>query len=150
MLTFGSATDYALLLVSRYREELRQQDLPRDAMRTALGSAAPAILASAGTVVCGLLCLLLARVGGTQAVGPLSAAGVALSAVSSLTVLPVLLVLAGRRAFWPFVPRVGDRDHSARNPWQRLGSWVANRPRPVWVVGLLALSLLAAGRRSST
>ena len=76
-------------------------------MRTALRSAGPAILASGGTVVAALLTLLLARVGGTQAIGPLGAAGVALAMIFSLTALPAALLVAGRRAFWPSIPRAG-------------------------------------------
>ena len=97
VLVFGAATDYALLLVARYREELEREKDTHVAMRTALRSTAPAILASGGTVVAALLTLLLARVGGTQAIGPLGAAGVALAMTFSLTALPAALLIAGRR-----------------------------------------------------
>ena len=99
-------------------------------MRSALGSAAPAILAGALTVALALLTLLLARVGGTQALGPLSAAGVVLAMLFSLTVLPATLLIAGRRAFWPRIPRFGARRPRTRRSgrWGRLGERVRRAP----------------------
>jgi RND superfamily putative drug exporter len=146
VLVFGAATDYALLLVARYREELEREADTHVAMRTALRSAAPAILASGGTVVVALLTLLLARVGGTQAIGPLGAAGVALAMMFSLTALPAALLIAGRRAFWPSIPRPGggeDRVH--RGVFARLARRIAQRPRALWVGSTLVLVLLALG-----
>ncbi len=146
MLTFGAATDYALLLVARYREELIRQEDRHLAMRSALGSAAPAIVASALTVALALLTLLLARVGGTQALGPLSASGVVLAMLFSLTVLPATLLIAGRRAFWPRIPRFGaDVPDVRASRWGRLGERVLARPRPVWLGGAAVLLVLALG-----
>ena len=107
VLVFGAATDYALLLVARYRDELLVRDDEHEAMRIALRGAGPAILASGMTVVLSLLTLLLARVGSNNALGPLAAAGVFLAMVFSLTLLPATLLIVGRRAFWPRVPRAG-------------------------------------------
>ena len=104
VLVLGAGTDYALLLVSRYREELRHTVDRERAMRTALESAGPAIFASALTVIAALLCLLPARVNGTSGLGPIAAIGIACAALSMLTLLPALLTICGRRAFWPFVP----------------------------------------------
>jgi RND superfamily putative drug exporter len=104
VLVLGAGTDYALLLVARYREELHRAVDRHDAMRTALASAGPAIFASAATVIAALLCLMLARVNGTAGLGPIAAMGVACAALSMLTLLPALLTIFGRRAFWPFVP----------------------------------------------
>lgn len=104
ILVLGAGTDYALLIVARYREELHKTDDPHAAMRAALGSAGPAVFASAATVVAALLCLTIARVNGTAGLGPFGAMGVACGALAMLTLLPALLLTFGRRAFWPFVP----------------------------------------------
>ena len=104
VLVFGAGTDYALLLVSRYREELRRHDSKHEAMQIALRNAGPAILASGLTVMAALLVLLLAEVNGTAGLGPIGAMGVGLAMIFMLTLLPAALVIAGRRAFWPFVP----------------------------------------------
>jgi RND superfamily putative drug exporter len=108
VLVLGAGTDYALLLVSRYREELHHTVDKHEAMRTALISAGPAIFASAATVIAALLCLLLAKVNGTAGLGPIAAIGIACAALSMLTLLPALLTIFGRRAFWPFVPHTPE------------------------------------------
>ena len=108
VLVLGAGTDYALLLVSRYREELHRSADKHEAMRTALRSAGPAIFASAATVIAALLCLLLAKVNGTSGLGPIAAIGIACAALSMLTLLPALLTIFGRRAFWPFVPHTEE------------------------------------------
>jgi RND superfamily putative drug exporter len=108
VLVLGAGTDYALLLVSRYREELHHTVDKHEAMRTALASAGPAIFASAATVVAALLCLVLAKVNGTAGLGPIAAMGIACAALSMLTLLPALLTIFGRRAFWPFVPHTPE------------------------------------------
>ncbi len=139
MLVFGAGTDYALLLTARYREELHRHEDKHEAMRIAVRQAGPGILASAGTVVAALLCLALASVNSTAGLGPVGAMGVAVAASAMLTVLPALLLIGGRRAFWPFVPRF-DRPRSRRTgrlaarAWGRLGAWIDRRHRPVWIV----------------
>jgi RND superfamily putative drug exporter len=146
VLVFGAATDYALLLVARYREELRVHEDTHAAMRAALRGAAPAILASGLTVVLALLTLLLARVGSSQALGPLAAAGVFLAMAFSLTLLPATLLVAGRRAFWPRIPRAGAEEADPLGGWWgRLGARVRARPRPVWLSGTAVLVVLALG-----
>ena len=150
VLVFGAATDYALLLVARYREELHVHADKHDAMRAALRGAAPAILASGGTVVAGLLTLVIADVDSTASIGPLGAMGVALALALSLTVLPATLTIAGRRAFWPFVPRVRTGTDAAADPagrggWARVAAWVGRRLRPRWVGATVALAVLALG-----
>lgn len=146
VLVFGAATDYALLLVARYREELGRERDRHVAMAQALRGAAPAIIASGGTVVLGLLTLLAASVSSTRAIGPLGAAGVAIALVLSVTLLPATLLIAGRRAFWPFVPRVSEEpaDHR-RGWWARLGERISVRPRRVWLGATLVLAVLALG-----
>lgn len=104
ILVLGAGTDYALLLVARYREELHRNTDRHAAMATALASAGPAIFASAATVIAALFCLTIAKVNGTSGLGPIAALGVACAALSMLTLLPALLTIFGRRAFWPFVP----------------------------------------------
>ncbi len=108
VLVLGAGTDYALLLVSRYREELHHTVDKHEAMRTALLSAGPAIFASALTVIAALFCLVLAKVNGTAGLGPIAAMGIACAALSMLTLLPALLTIFGRRAFWPFVPHTPE------------------------------------------
>lgn len=108
VLVLGAGTDYALLLVARYREELHHTADKYQAMRTALESAGPAIFASALTVIAALLCLTIAKVNGTAGLGPIAAIGIACAALSMLTLLPALLTIFGRRAFWPFVPHTPE------------------------------------------
>lgn len=108
VLVLGAGTDYALLLVARYREELHRTVNKHEAMRTALASAGPTIFASAATVIAALLCLTIAKVNGTAGLGPIAAIGIACAALSMLTLLPALLTIFGRRAFWPFVPHTPE------------------------------------------
>jgi RND superfamily putative drug exporter len=145
VLVFGAGTDYALLLTARYREELRRVEDRHEAMRIALTKAGPSILASAGTVVAALLCLTLADVNSISGLGPVGAMGVAVAAAAMLTLLPALLLLGGRKAFWPFVPAYGSEDTARSGAWSRLGAWIGRRHRRVWIVTTLALAALALG-----
>ncbi|MGP0033805.1 MAG: MMPL family transporter [Solirubrobacteraceae bacterium] len=146
VLVFGAGTDYALLLVARYREELRRHESPVQAMRQALRRAGPAVVASGSTVIIALLCLSLAEVNGTSGLGPIGAMGVALAMLAMLTLLPAGLVIGGRRAFWPFIPRLGsegaDETHGF---WRRVGERVAARPRRVWVTTAVLLGVGCLG-----
>jgi putative drug exporter of the RND superfamily len=146
VLVFGAGTDYALLMVSRYREELRRHEDKHDAIGVALRRTSPVILASGGTVMAALLTLSLAEVSGTAGVGPIGAVGIAVAMLSMLTILPALLTVFGRRAFWPFVPRVGthgaDETHGV---WRRIAEWVARGPRRVWVGTIAVLAVMIAG-----
>ncbi|MEA2191914.1 MAG: putative drug exporter of the superfamily [Solirubrobacteraceae bacterium] len=141
ILVLGAGTDYALLLVARYREELRRHRDRHEAMALALRSAGPAIFASGLTVIAALLCLTLAKVNGTSGLGPIGALGIAVAMLSMLTLLPALLVIFGRWVFFPFIPRYDAAAGSAASAgtWRRLGDRIAKRPRKVWVgvVGLL-------------
>jgi RND superfamily putative drug exporter len=146
VLVFGAGTDYALLLTARYREELHRVRDKHQAMGIALRRAGPAILASAGTVIAALLCLSFARVNSIAGLGPVGAMGVAVAALAMLTLLPVLLLIGGRRAFWPFVPRYGaEAPVSREGSWRRLGNWVDRRHRPVWIATSLGLAVMALG-----
>ncbi|HEV2774866.1 MAG TPA: MMPL family transporter, partial [Solirubrobacteraceae bacterium] len=146
ILVLGVGTDYALLLVARYREELRHHEDKHEAMALALGTAGPAIFASGMTVIAALLCLMLADVNGTSGLGPIGALGVAVAMVAMLTLLPAWLVIWGRKAFWPRIPRYGtegvDETHGA---WRRVGERVAASPRRVWVGTVALLLVLALG-----
>jgi RND superfamily putative drug exporter len=145
VLVFGAGTDYALLLTARYREELHRVDDTYEAMRVALRQAGPAIVASAGTVIAALLCLSLASVNSTAGLGPIGAMGVAVAAAAMLTLLPALLLLGGRRAFWPFVPRAGSERPATSGFWGRLGRRIDARRRVAWIGTTLALAVLALG-----
>ena len=146
VLVFGAGTDYALLLTARYREELGRHEDKYEAMRIALRQAGPGIVASAATVVAALLCLSFASVSSTAGLGPVGAMGVAIAALAMLTVLPALLLIGGRRAFWPIVPRFGhETSERRRDVWSRLGGWIDRRHRPVWIATTLGLGVLALG-----
>jgi putative drug exporter of the RND superfamily len=155
VLVFGVGTDYALLLIARYREELRRHADRHEAMAIALRRSFPAILASAATVALGLLCLLAAQMNNVRGLGPVGAAGIVAAMVVMTGLLPILLVVCGRWLFWPFVPRYDAElashdiaeDHAI---WHRVAGLVGRRPRAVWVataVGLAALCLGVLGLR---
>ncbi|MFJ6069297.1 MMPL family transporter [Streptomyces sp. NPDC093065] len=145
ILVFGVGTDYALLLVSRYREELRRIERPYDAMLAALRGCGPAVLASSGTVAAGLLCLLAADLNSSRGMGPLGTVGVLCALAAMLTLLPALLVLLGRRVFWPLVPRYGTTPKARRSLLAAMGSSAERRPRTVLVGGAVLLGALALG-----
>ena len=147
VLVFGVGTDYALLLVSRYREELRRHEDRHEAMALALRRAGPAILASGVTNICALLVLSIASVNGTAGLGPVAAIGVAVALVAMLTVLPALLVIFGRRAFWPFIPRYapGGAVPEEQGLFRRVGDRIGRNPRPVWIATIVALAVMALG-----
>jgi len=148
ILVVGAATDYSLLLVSRYREELHEHPSKWVAMRVAWRAAVEPIAASAATVILGLLCLLLSQLGSTRGLGPIGALGIAGALVASLTFLPAVLLLFGRRIFWPIIPRV-DHVHAEdsvgrRGIWGRVAGLVGRHPRRTWVLTLVALLAFAA------
>ncbi|MET8470824.1 MMPL family transporter [Streptomyces sp. NPDC004856] len=145
ILVFGAGTDYALLIVSRYREELRRFERPYEAMRAALRGCGPAVLASSATVAAGLLCLLAADLNSSRGMGPLGADGVLCALVAMLTLLPAVLVLLGRRVFWPLVPAFGSRPKERRSLFTAMGSSAGRRPRAVLGVGAVLLGALALG-----
>jgi putative drug exporter of the RND superfamily len=148
ILVVGAATDYSLLLVSRYREELHQHPSKWVAMGVAWRAVVAPVAASAATVILGLLCLLLSQLGSTRGLGPIGALGIAGALVASLTFLPAVLLLFGRRIFWPIVPRV-DHVHAEdslgrRGIWGRVAGMVGRHPRRTWVLTLVALLTCAA------
>ena len=148
ILVVGAATDYALLLVSRFREELHEHESTWVALRRAWRGSVEPIVASAATVILGLLCLMLASLRNTAGLGPVGAFGVAGALLASLTFLPAVLLLFGRKAFWPFAPRV-DHHHAedavgTRSLWGRVSGLVGRHPRRTWVVTLAVLLAAAA------
>jgi RND superfamily putative drug exporter len=145
VLVIGAGTDYALLLVARYREELRRHEDRHEAMAFALHRAAPAIFASASTVVVGLLCLMFAELNSTSGLGPANAVAVAVTFIVMVTLLPALLVICGRWVFWPFIPRFGSEEPTESGFWARTGNRIAPRPRLVWIFTTIALLIVALG-----
>ncbi len=145
VLVIGAGTDYALLLVARFREELRRHEDRHEAMAFALHRAAPAIVASAATVVAGMLCLLLAEMNSTAGLGPVLAIGVAVTLVVMITLLPALLVICGRWVFWPRRPTFASPEPTASGMWARVGTRVARAPRAVWVVTTAILLVACLG-----
>lgn len=143
VLVLGAGTDYALLLVSRYREELRHHDDKHEALALALRSAGPAIVASGVTVILALLTLSIAEVNGTAGLGPIGAMGIAVAMLAMLTLLPALLAIFGRRAFWPRIPHYGDEGADATHGrWRNVGERVLAHPRRTWVgTGVLLVAL---------
>ncbi len=146
ILVLGAGTDYALLVVSRYREELRHHENRHDALRLAMASAGPAVFASGLTVVAGLLTLTVASVEGTAGLGPLGAIGVAVAMVSMLTLLPAMFAVLPRGVFWPKTPKAGTQGaDSTHGFWRRVGERVAVHPRRTWVITGLLLLICAGG-----
>ncbi|MEG3630386.1 MMPL family transporter [Streptomyces poriticola] len=145
VLVFGAGTDYALLLVARYREELRRHEDRHEAMAMALHRAGPAVLASGATVVLSMLVLLVAEMNSTSGLGPVAATGVAVALLAMLTLFPALLVVFGRWIFWPVIPRFGGPDPTRRGIWARTGRRIARRPRMVWGVTAVVLAVCSLG-----
>ncbi|SDL11750.1 putative drug exporter of the RND superfamily [Nocardioides sp. YR527] len=144
VLVFGAGTDYALLLIARYREELGRHEDRHKAMAAALRGSAPAIIASAGTVTVGMLGLMVATMGSTASLGPVCAIGIVAGLVVMLTLLPALLVITGRWVFWPVKPGYGTSGEKTGGIWARLGGWIRKRPRAVWI-GTAAVLLACCG-----
>jgi RND superfamily putative drug exporter len=145
VLVFGASTDYALLIVARYREELRRHDRRHPAMAEALRRAGPAIIASGSTVIVAMLSLYAAELNATKGLGPVLAIGIAVGMFSMLTLLPALLVTFPRGVFWPYRPAYGSAEPTYRGMWARVGWAIAPRPRRVWVTGAVVLGVMALG-----
>jgi RND superfamily putative drug exporter len=146
ILVIGAATDYALLLTARFREELGAGHERWAAMRVAWRRSVGAVTASAATVALGLLALLVSDLTNNRALGPVGAIGVVCAVVATLTFLPAVLVLLGRAAYWPARPGpTADRGRPGRRGlWERVAALVDQRPRRIWAATLLALAACAA------
>lgn len=144
VLVLGAATDYALLLISRYREELHHHASRFDAMKAAYKGVFEPILASGATVSVSLLVLLLSELSSNRGLGPVGAIGIVASMITILTFLPALLVAFGRWIFWPRIPRFDDVDNQLTGTWAKVGNLVERRPRRVWISTAVVLVALAA------
>lgn len=144
VLVFGAGTNYALLLISRYREELLNDDDHRAALARAWRKTLPAIVASNVTVVLALLTLVLATIPMTRGLGIPAAIGLLVALAAVLFVLPPVLAVCGRKVFWPFVPRPGQAKAESRI-WRGLASGVSRRPVASLVAGVALLGVMSAG-----
>jgi RND superfamily putative drug exporter len=144
VLVLGAATDYALLLIARYREELHLHESRFAAMKVAWRGVVEPILASGTTVVIGLMVLLLSQLNNNRGLGPVGAIGIICSMITILTLLPALLVVFGRWIFWPKIPRFGDPDEKLKGGWAKVGAATERNPRRYWV-GATALLIVLAG-----
>ena len=151
ILVIGAATDYALLYVARFREAIADGAPRWDATMRAWRGAFEPILASGGTVIAALLCLLLSDLATNRALGPIASIGIAFSILSALTFLPALLAIFGRTAFWPFIPKPGtgslpaDLTKPVKGIWPRQARFVARHARPVWIAATVVLLAASAG-----
>lgn len=146
VLVFGAGTDYALLLISRYRDELRAARSRHQAMAHALRRTSEAVIGSATTVFLAVLTLLLSVVPATRGLGLACAVGIVVAAAFALVVLPAMLVLFGRWVFWPMVPHHGDQASVDKDSvFHRVGRLVARRPAWVVTSTLVLLAVLASG-----
>lgn len=151
ILVIGAATDYSLLYIARYREELYQIKSKWQATHAALKGSFEPIVASGSTVIVGLLCLLLSDLSSNKALGPVGAIGIAMAMLAALTFLPVVLYAFGRTSFWPARPRAdakSRKEHQAklrRGVWHQIGEFVSRRPRPIWIVTTIVLLVMSFG-----
>ena len=151
ILVIGAATDYALLFVARFREELRVVQDKGAAVSAAWRGSFEPIVASGGTVIAGLLCLLLSDLKSNSTLGPVAAIGIVFAMLAALTLLPALLLLCGRAVFWPrrpkFEPEVVEAEHGMRTTglWARLAGLIKRRPRVIWIATTVVLLVGAAG-----
>ena len=143
VLVIGGATDYALLLIARYREELHHFDSRFDAMKVAWRGVVEPIIASGSTVTLGLLVLLLSQLSNTRGLGPVGAIGIVASMITVLTLLPALLVVFGRWIFWPRVPRHDDKDEKLTGLWSKVAHATANSPKKFAIVTTVILLVFA-------
>ncbi len=143
VLVLGAATDYALLLISRYREELHHHQSRFDAMKKALRGVVEPILASGSTVIAGLMVLLLSDLSSNRGLGPVGSIGIASAMLAALTLLPALIVVFGRWIFWPRIPKFDDVDEKLSGFWAKVGNFVDRKPKPIWISTALALLIFA-------
>lgn len=143
VLVLGGATDYALLLIARYREELHHHESRYEAMQIALRGVVEPIIASGSTVIAGLLVLLLSQLSGNRGLGPVGAIGIACAMITVLTLLPALLVVFGRWIFWPKIPKFDDVDEQLSGLWSKIGNAVQANPNRIWISTALVLTVFA-------
>jgi RND superfamily putative drug exporter len=134
VLVIGAATDYALLLIARYREELHFTDNRFVAMRAAYKGVWEPILASGSTVAISLMVLLFSQLTNTAGLGPIGAIGIVVSMITILTLLPALLLVFGRWIFWPRIPKNDGDDHAMTGTWSKVANGIGRNPRKAWVI----------------
>jgi RND superfamily putative drug exporter len=145
VLVIGAATDYALLLIARYREELHFTDNRFVAMRAAYKGVWEPILASGSTVAISLLILLFSQLTNTASLGPIGAIGIVVSMITILTLLPALLLIFGRWIFWPRIPENDGDDHVMSGSWSKIANSIARKPRRAWIItGVVLLAFASA------
>ena len=145
VLVIGAATDYALLLIARYREELHFTDNRFEAMRAAYKGVWEPILASGSTVAISLLILLFSQLTNTAGLGPIGAIGIVCSMITILTLLPALLLIFGRWIFWPRIPKNDGDDHVMTGLWSKIANSIGRNPRKAWVItGVILLGFAGA------
>jgi RND superfamily putative drug exporter len=145
VLVIGAATDYALLLIARYREELHFTDNRFVAMRAAYKGVWEPILASGSTVAISLLILLFSQLTNTASLGPIGAIGIVVSMITILTLLPALLLIFGRWIFWPRIPENDGDDHVMSGSWSKIANSIARKPRKAWIItGVVLLAFASA------
>lgn len=155
ILVIGAATDYALLYVARFREALTHTRNRTAAVLAAWKTSVEPIVASGATVIIALLCLLFSDLNSNKGLGPVAAAGILCSLFAALTLLPALMALLGRAAFWPFRPKLVPEDQrepelvtgleGQKGIWRATGSLVSRRPRTVWIASVLLLLVASTG-----
>ncbi len=147
VLVLGAGTDYALLLISRYREELHNYESRSDAMIKAWKESAPAIFASGATVIIGLLCLSFSQLNSNKSLGPVSAIGIGCTLLVMMTFLPVSLALAGRWVFWPRRPttKTPAPEPGTDGIWGRIARFIGTHHRPAWIGATVLLLLCLFG-----
>jgi RND superfamily putative drug exporter len=143
VLVIGAATDYALLLIARYREELHHFESRFDAMRAAYKGVWEPILASGSTVSISLLILLFSQLTNTAGLGPIGAIGIVCSMITILTLLPALLLVFGRWIFWPRRPLFDGDDHVMSGLWSKVGNTIGRNPRKAWIISGSVLLMFA-------
>ncbi len=145
VLVLGAASDYALLLIHRYRDELRQHARKEDAMAQALRKVMPTLLASAGTITAGMVCLLAAQSASLHGLGPIGAVGIVCALIAQVTLLPALLLVCGRWVFWPQIPRHGRPGREDSRVWSWVGSQTSRRPAWTTAISVVLLGAACAG-----
>ncbi|MBI3889346.1 MMPL family transporter, partial [Candidatus Saccharibacteria bacterium] len=148
ILVIGAATDYALLFIARYREELTKHKETYQALIASWKRSIEPIAAAGGTVIAGLLCLLLSDLNSNKALGPVGAIGIAMAIIATLTFLPSLMLPWGRTLFWPRKATYSVLK-SVKKPsngvWQKVSHLISHHSRIVWITTTLVLVVMASG-----